>query len=175
MSIRRAISTVLLSGSVVAAGLAQGSPALNVKLGLWEMAMDSATAGAAMPPGVDLSKLTPEQQAMMAQAMRGRGVTMGPGGVTIKTCLTKEGLASGQIKANRQGQDCKDKITKSTATTLDITETCTSNSQPPVVTTSQVHVEALSQTSVKITHTQEGQPATTMTGKWLAADCGDIK
>jgi len=175
MSIRRAISTVLLSGSVVAAGLAQGSPALNVKLGLWELAMDSATSGAAMPPGVDLSKLTPEQQAMMAQAMRGRGVTMGPGGVTIKTCMTKEKIANGQIKANRPGQDCKQKVNKSTATMLDITETCTSDAQPPVVTTSDIHIEALSPTSVKITATQQGQPPVTMTGKWLAADCGDIK
>src|SRR5436190_422367 len=125
MNIRRAISTVLLSGSLVAAGFAQGSPLLNVKLGLWELAIDAASGGG-VPPGIDLSKLTPEQQAMMAQAMRGRGVTMGPGGVAVKTCLTKEGLANGQIKANRQGQDCKDKVNKSSATTLDITETCTS-------------------------------------------------
>jgi hypothetical protein len=174
MNIRRAISTVLLSASVVAAGLAQGSPALDIKFGLWELAIDMGASGG-MPPGVDVSKMTPEQQAMMAQAMRGRGMAPG-GGMAIKMCMTKEKLANGQVRQSRPGQECKDKVNKSTSTTLDITETCTSNSQPPVVTTSDLHVEAISPTSVKMTAKASDQPMiVNMTGKWLAAECGDIK
>jgi hypothetical protein len=174
MSIRRAISIVLLSGSVAAAALAQGSPALNIKFGLWELAVDMGGPGG-LPPGIDLSKMTPEQQAAMAQAMRGRGMTPGAG-MAVKMCMTKEKLANGQMRQNRPGQDCKDKVNKSTATTLDITETCTSSTQPPDVTTSVLHVEAPSPTSVKITAQQTGQPMiVNMTGKWVAAECGDIK
>jgi hypothetical protein len=173
MSIRRAISTVLLCGSMAAAAFAQSSPALNIKFGLWEMAIDMPGG---MPPGIDLSKMTPEQQAAMAQAMRGRGMTPGAG-MAVKVCMTKEKLANGQMRQNRPGQDCKDKVNKSTATTLDITETCTSSTQPPVVTTSELHVEAVSPTSVKMTAQQTGsQPmVVNMTGKWVAAECGDIK
>jgi hypothetical protein len=174
MSIRRAFSILLLSGSMAAAALAQGSPALNIKFGLWELAIDMGGTGG-LPPGVDLSTMTPEQQAAMAQAMRGRGMTPG-GGMAVKMCMTKEKLANGQMRQSRPGQDCKDKVNKSTATTLDITETCTSSTQPPVVTTSELHVEAPSPTSVKITAQQTGQPMiVNMTGKWVAAECGDIK
>jgi hypothetical protein len=175
MSIRRAISIVLLSGSVAAAALAQGSPALNIKFGLWELAVDMGGPGG-LPPGIDLSKMTPEQQAAMAQAMRGRGMTPGAG-MAVKMCMTKEKLANGQMRQNRPGQDCKDKVNKSTTTTLDITETCTSTTQPPVVTTSELHVEAVSPTNVKMTAQQTGsQPmVVNMTGKWVAAECGDIK
>jgi len=174
MSIRRAISTVLLSGSVAVAALAQGSPALNIKFGLWELAIDTGATGG-LPPGIDLSKMTPEQQAAMAQAMRGRGMAPG-GGMAIKTCMTKEKLDKGQMRQNRLGQDCKDKVNKSTSTTLDITETCTSATQPPVVTTSELHIEAVTPTSLKMTAQTIGQPmVVNMTGKWIAAECGDVK
>jgi hypothetical protein len=171
MSIRRAISTLLLSGSVAAAAFAQSAPALNIKMGLWELAIDMSGA---LPPGIDLSKMTPEQQAAMAQAMRGRG--MAPGGGGFKMCMTKEKLANGQMAQSRPGQECKDKVTRSTTTTLDITETCTSSTQPPVVTTSELHVEAISPTSVKMTAQETGKPMiVNMTGRWLAAECGDVK
>ena len=117
MNIRRAISTLLLSGSVVAAALAQVTPALNIKFGLWELSIDMGGA-AGMPPGVDLSKMTPEQQAAMAQAMRGRGMTPG-GGMAVKSCMTKEKLDKGQMRQSRPGQECTDKVNKSTATTLE--------------------------------------------------------
>ena len=163
-----------MAHSLLAVALATGlagyvagqSPELNVKLGLWEMTMTVDM------PAMDTSKMTPEQQAQIAAMMRGRA---GMAAVVTKSCITKEKLADHKYAEDRPGQTCKRTVTKATPTTLDITQVCTG----AMASTSDMHLEALSTTSIKITATQTsgrgGQAIATMTGKWVGADCGDIK
>lgn len=178
-SVRRSISTLLLCGAVGTAALAQGSPMLNIKLGLWEMTTTMSLAGGA-PPSIDTSKMTAEQQAMVAGMMQSKGMAMPP--TVAKNCMTKEKLAEHKFMTDRPGQKCQQEVTKSTPATLDMTQNCTIE-QPPGQTHSEIHVEAPSQTSLKITgnltSTAIGRGSQTMsvsaTGKWLSADCGDVK
>jgi hypothetical protein len=148
------------------------TPTPNVRLGLWEMSM-TVDMGGAMS-GIDMSKMTPEQQAMAGAMMRGRG--MAP--MQMKTCMTAEKLAKAGVVPDRPGQTCTSKVLKSSATTLDYIQTCT-GSMP---STSEMHVEAASPTSItvtgKTTTTMRGQAQTatlSMTGKWVGQACGDVK
>jgi Protein of unknown function (DUF3617) len=154
--------------------LAAQTPTLNVKLGLWEMTMTMDMSG--MMAGMDMSKMTPEQQAAMASMMRGRGGAMPA--IQMKTCMTPEKVSRGAVAPDRPGTTCTSKIVKATATAMDYSETCTG--QMP--STSEMHVEATSPTSVKLTGktttTMRGQPQTatvTIVGTWLADACGDVK
>ena len=84
--------SLALGCAVALSGLALAqTPNLDLKVGLWEMTMN-IDMGAA-PPGMDTSKMTPEQQAQIAAMMRGRGAGGGMPATTIKNCLTKEKLA----------------------------------------------------------------------------------
>jgi hypothetical protein len=161
------IAITLAAGA--AGSVAAQSPELNVKLGLWEMTMNFDMPGA--PPGMDTSKMTPEQIAQVQAMMRGRA--MAPS--TVKTCMTKEKLADHKYTSDRAGQTCKQTVTKSTATALDVTQVCTGTQ----ATTSDMHIEALSPTSIKIVNKMtsgRGGPMTaTINGKWIGADCGDVK
>jgi len=154
--------------------LAAQKPTLNVKLGLWDMSMTIDMSG--MMAGVDMSKMTPEQQAAMASMMRGRGGTMPA--IQTKTCMTQEKLDQGAVAPERPGTTCTTKIVKATSTSMDYSQTCTGQ----VPSTSEMHVEATSPTSVKLTGktttAMRGQPQTatvTIVGTWLADACGDVK
>jgi hypothetical protein len=161
-----------LAVAVCSAALVAQAPALNVKLGLWETTVTTKIGGDV--PGMDMSKLTPEQQAQMQQAMK---QFMGSHTVTNKTCLTKDQLD----KANFLGKDepnCKTTISKNTSTVMEGHQVCTGDDARTV----DLHFEAASPTSVngtfKSTATSQGKTMNvdgTITGRWLGADCGNIK
>jgi hypothetical protein len=164
-----AVATLSLSLSAVA--LAQ-APVLDVKMGLWEIS-STMNLGGEMP-GMDTSKMTPEQKAQMAAAMKSM---MGAHTTTQKTCVTREKFDRSSFMMENQA-NCKQAVTTNTKSTLDAKVVCTGDR--PV--TMQMHVDALSSTAfkgtVKSANTEQGKTMTvdgTMTGKWLGADCGDVK
>src|SRR5437868_5425364 len=95
-----AISTVLLPVVLAAAD----TPALNVRLGLWETT-STTNVGGQMP--IDTSKMTPEQKARMEAAMRGM---LGKHTNTTTSCLTKERLERGTFTDEQDRPDCKTTI-----------------------------------------------------------------
>ena len=169
----------LALGLVVTAVLAAQTSTTNVKLGLWEMTVDIGM-GAAMR-GVDMSGMSDAEKAQLAAIMRGRGMSMpGAGPMSLKTCMTADKLARGRMAPERPGQECTSKIVKSSATAMDYTEVCTGTP----ATTSEMHLEASSPTSIRMTGKTttttrgRGQPevtSITITGKWVADACGDVK
>jgi uncharacterized protein DUF3617 len=169
-AVSRWFAGALLSLVVTTVILAQ-APALDLKMGLWEVTMNTDIAG--QMPAIDASKMTPEQQARieaMRQALVGAKVT--------KTCITKEKLNRSNFLTNDQPEDCKKTIATNTRTTLDMSLVCTGAQSG----TRQIHLEAPSSTNingtVKSSTTQQGRNMTVnfaMAGKWLGADCGDIK
>jgi Protein of unknown function (DUF3617) len=148
------------------------APALDVRTGLWEIASTATTAGS--PPGIDVSKMTPEQKARMEAAMKAR---QGPH--LAKTCITKEKLAKSPfLTQDESDANCTTTLTTNTRAALDGTKTCTGDRAMTV----HIHVDALSPTSIKgtfkISRDGQGRNMTTdfaMDGKWLAAACGDVK
>jgi len=176
VNVRRIVTTLALSVAMAGGLLAQASPMLNVKLGLWEMTSTIDMSGAM--GGVDTSKMTPDQQAMIAGMMRG---SMAP--TVTKQCMTKEKVSEANFDKPRPGETCTHKVTKSSATVTDVTENCKGDSGD--TSTAEMHIEATSSTTVKITGKSTGTmgsrgrgPSTvtfTINGKWLATDCGDVK
>ena len=149
-------------------GPAAQGPDLNLKLGLWEMSVGVDLAST----GVDLSKLPADQRAQMESIMRG-GLVMAPMGV--KQCMTKEKLATHSYTVDKNGLSCKQTVIKATPTMVDLTQVCTG----PQGYTNNVHIEAPTPTGMTITNKLSGGPngstSTTTIGKWIAADCGDVK
>jgi hypothetical protein len=162
-----------LSVSLAAAVAAQ-APALDVKMGLWEMTNVSTVSG--QMPTIDTSKMSPEQRARFEEAMKKRGT---PRTTVTKSCLTKEKFErSAFMMEDQPGRTCKQSILTNTRSRLDATLTCTG--EHPV--TGQIHVDALSPTNVKISVTSASAMPDgamninmTMTGKWIGADCGNEK
>lgn len=158
----------------MAASLVAQVPALDVKMGLWEMSSTTEMSG--QMPQMDTSKMTPEQKAQMEAAMKGM---MGAHTNVTKSCMTREKFEKQSfMNSDRPGQNCKQTINTNTRTTLDSTITCSGEH----TMTGQMHIEALSPTSVKavfksVNAARGGNMNVnlTMTGKWLGADCGDVK
>ena len=168
----RSLATALLCASLTAVLLAQ-APALNVKMGLWEITTTAKVGG--QPPAIDTSKMTPERKAQMEAAMQ---KMMGDRSSVAKTCVTREKFEKSNFLGSNDDPGCKRTITTNTATALDGTEVCTGER----ARTMHMHIEALSSTSWKgttnITTTRNGRTTTvdgTLTAKWLGADCGDQK
>ncbi len=86
ISFRRPATSFVLALSLGAVVLGQqpAAPALDIRMGLWEVTNTIDFGGGI--PGVDMSKMTPEQQARMGAAMRG----MQPKPTTTKSCMTRE-------------------------------------------------------------------------------------
>jgi uncharacterized protein DUF3617 len=164
--------SVALAASM-AAVLAAQVPALDVKYGLWEMTT-ATTIGGQMPQ-VDTSRMTPEQKAKIDEAMK---QMMGTHNDVSKACITKEKVEKSVFMMGDEGKNCVQKITTNTRTTLDASVSCTGQQ----AMTGQMHIEALSPTSLRGTVKSSGAAAGSamtatiaVTGKWLAADCGDVK
>ena len=170
----RWLGSVVLSMATSAALVAQ-APALNVKLGLWEITSASKVGG--QIPAFDTSKMTPEQKARMEAAMQ---KVMGEHSTVVTSCMTKEKFENSHFfeTPDESGSTCKRTITTNTATMLDGSEVCTGEH----ARTLHMHMEALSSTNwqgnVKMSTTENGRTTTvtsTITAKWLGADCGNRK
>ena len=158
----------------MAATLVAQAPALDVKYGLWEMSNVTNLGG--QMPQVDTSRMTPEQKAKMDEAMK---QMMGTHTNVTKSCITKEKVEKSVfMMPDQPGTTCSQKITTNTKTTLEASLSCTGQN----AMTGQMHIDALSPTSIKGTIKSSGamqggaMTATiNMAGKWLSADCGDVK
>jgi len=174
MSTRSHWIAIALSTAVIPVVLAAAdTPALNVRLGLWETTSTTNVGG--HMPAVDTSKLTPEQKARMDAMMK---QMMGSHTNTTRSCLTRERLERGTLTDEQNQPGCKTTITKNTSTTLEANEVCTGENARTI----QLHFDAPSPTNVtgtfKSSGGARGQMMTvdgTITGHWVSADCGDTK
>lgn len=168
----RPISTAVMVAGLTAALLAQGAPKINVKLGLWEITTTVTLSGDAP---VDTSNMPPDQAARMKAVM---GAMMGPHTNTSKSCLTQEKFNQGLLSDNK---NCKSTIVTNTSAALDVQMDCAGPSGQGTMSI-LVHFEAPTPDTVKGSFkgtsamgTQKMTSNGTTTGKWLGADCGDIK
>ena len=145
-----------------------------IKPGLWQIQMERDTNGRKRPDMSEgLRNVPPERRAEIEASLKQRGIE--GNGNTVKVCQTREMLD--QSKFDNPVPDCK--------TTY---STRTNNSWKAHTSCSQNHLESDSEITFtgsesyisKTTSTlqSEGQTTTThmtKTGKWLSADCGDVK
>ena len=172
-------SNVLRAASVLmlcSAGLAaQAQPVPPIKPGLWQVSVQRAVDGQATPsPGDRLKNMSPEMRAKVEAGMKARGMELGAGG-DMKVCHTKESLAQGAW--NRQGSSCKTDVKTRSAASWTWHTSCT---QPlmeidgeTLFTNAENYIVKTSSTMTMGGQARSSQ--STITAKWLGADCGDVK
>lgn len=162
---------IALSLGALLVGQSLARPLLDVRMGLWEVTSTTEMGGV---PGVDTSKMPPQQQAQIAAAMKG---AMGKPSV-LKSCMTREKFVTERTPVDQPGTTCSHTVQTNTAKVLENTMICTGERPSKSVS----RTEALSPTAFTGTVTstsaspgREMSVTIKMTGKWLGADCGTVK
>ena len=171
----------VLAAVALAAGTAFAQP--QMKPGLWEITnkMQSASAQTEQQMAQmqqQMANMPPEQRKMVEEMMAKRGIKLGAGGaggMQVKVCMTKEMVERREMPTNRG--ECKTTQQTMSGNTMKVAFTCVN---PPSSGEGQFTYSSPEAYSMKMTvNTQvQGKPETMNmegSGKWLGADCGDIK
>jgi hypothetical protein len=167
---------------VAAATLPAGAQSL--KPGLWEITNKMQSGSGQMENAMSqmqkqMASMPPDQRKMIEAQMAKSGVKMdqaGPaGGMSLQICMTREMAERNEVPA-QQG-DCKTTAQSRVGNTMKMAFACSS---PPSSGEGQVTFNGSEGYTSRMTvNTQvQGKPEKmTMegTGKWLAADCGNVK
>jgi hypothetical protein len=154
------------------------NPKLDVKPGLWEITYSGSSSGQMpLPPDV-ANNLTPEQRKRIEAAQQAQLERMKQPHTT-QMCLTPEQVAEGFKIGPGSQPGCQDTVVSSTANAMHLREECTSTNPPRSV---DVNYDAPDRQTVNSTlHVVVGSGPQAMTmdrtmhGKWLSADCGNVK
>lgn len=171
----------LIAAALVA--FASTAGAQTLKPGLWEITNKMQTGSGQMEQQMaqmqqQMANMPPDQRKMMEEMMAQRGMKMGaggPGGTSMKMCMTKEMVERNEIPA-QQG-DCKTTQQSRSGNTMKMAFTCTN---PP--SSGEGHVTFTSSEAysmkMQVNTTMQGKPEKIHmdgSGKWLGADCGSVK
>ena len=172
---------IVITAALLIAGTAFAQS--QMKPGLWEITHRTQTSSGHMEQQMaqmqqQMANMPPEQRKMVEEMMAKRGMKLGAGGangMSMKMCVTKEMAERNEMPAQERG-DCKKNVQRS-GNTVKMSFTCTN---PPSSGEGQYTFASPESYSMKmVVHTQvQGKPETMNmegSGKWLAADCGDIK
>ena len=149
--------------------------------GLWEhsfkmKSQDAETDKAMADMQKQMAAMPPEQRKQIEQMMASRGMSMGAQGTTVKVCVTKEDVARKAEPQFREG--CTQQVVQRTANSMKVKFECT-KPQPMSGEGEMSFISDKAYTGKSTMTSQANGKAQQMTmemaGKWLAADCGDVK
>jgi hypothetical protein len=173
----------VLSGAIVLACAALPAGAQTMKPGLWELSNTVSSGDGQMQSAMaemqkQLASMPPEQRKAMQQMMERNGVQMniGAGGaLTTRMCMTKEMIQRKEFPVHEG--DCKQKVTPMGANKMKVAFSCT---KPPASGEGEMTLD--SDTSYRarmhIRGSEGGEQRVMdmdVTGKWLGADCGNLR
>ncbi len=172
-------------GAVVLMSVLGASSAWAVKLdmapGLWDMGYTMKSQSGDVEKALELARqqlagLPPEQRKMMEDMLAKQGVALGEDANSVKLCITQEQLDKGQLP--QQDSNCSQSITESGKNTYQISLECKGN--PPTSGTGTITFsDAKNYTGTFVMNASPaGKPdvmTIQQTGKWLSADCGNIR
>lgn len=166
--------------------------AQKVTPGLWEytatMKAQGAQVDAAMARMQErMARMPPDKRQQMEQMMAARGISMGAGGpagvmtgaqpIVVKTCITPEQAARDEVA--HQDADCKQVSQQRVGKTLKFKFACTGERQAKGEGEYTFESDkAVKGHVVMDSVSKKGEPMhmeMTHSGRWLAADCGDIQ
>ena len=163
--------------------LATGASAQSTKPGLWEINTKMQSASGEMEKAManmekQMAGMPPEQRKQMQDMMAKQGVSMGSagGGMSMKTCLTREMAERNELPQQQRG-DCKTTQSPRSGNTMKFSYVCT---QPPssgegVMTFSGDTAYTMKMNTTSTVKGKPEQMSMDASGKWLSADCGNIK
>ena len=149
-----------------------------MKAGLWQVHIERQENGQDMPDPSErmrerMKTMTPEQRQRIEEMMKKQGVAPGAGGVT-KLCYSQKMVERGDWSDQ---SSCKTAYSSRTATSWKWHSSCPAAGYEGDGEASFSDPEHFTVTSSGVS-TIEGKERTTKftrTGKWLGADCGDLK
>ena len=158
--------------------------AQTLKPGLWEVTNRMQGGSGQMQNAMSemqkqMASMPPEQRKMIEEQMAKSGVRMGSagpaGGMSVQVCMTREMVEKNEMPS-QQG-DCKTTAQSRAGNTMKMAFACTN---PPSSGDGQITFNGPESYSSKMNvSTQvDGKPEKVSmegSGKWLAADCGNIK
>jgi hypothetical protein len=175
--------TILLASLCATLGAALPAAAQTMKPGLWalsnKMTSNDPALGQAMSAMQEhMANMSPEQRQQMQSMMQQHGMQLdiGAGGaLQTKICMTRE-MAERKEFPVQQG-DCRQTFTQQSPTRGHIAFTCT---KPRVSGEGDVTADndKSYRAHMKIRREEEGRNQVVdmdVTGKWLGADCGNIR
>jgi Protein of unknown function (DUF3617) len=171
-------SLIIAGALVLAAVSAQTQTAPRIKPGLWQIQVEREEDGKKMPDASErmrehMKSMTPERRKQFEESMKARGVDLGAGGA-VKLCYSQKMLEN---HAWADQGTCKVDYTNRSATSWKWHASCPElhyqgdgeasfpDPQSFVVKSSGVSTNGSKNLSMN----------STRTGKWLSADCGDVK
>lgn len=172
---------------ILLAGAAEAS-AQTMKPGLWEITNQVQSGGKDMSAAMErmqkqMAAMQPEQRKMMQDMLAKQGVQMGAsggasgggsrgGGMSVKICVTPEMVARNEIGPKQQG-NCTHTNSPRVGGTMKYSFQCT---QPPSSGQGEVTFSSPEAYAMKMAVTSAERKMEMQTnGKWLDANCGDIK
>ena len=169
--------------AVIAAAVLPAA-AQTLKPGLWELTNKMQGGSGQMQDSMaqmqkQIASMPPEQRKMMEEQMAKSGVKMGSagpaGGMSVRICMTREMVEKNELPA--QPGDCKTTAQSRSGNTMKMAFAC---SNPPSSGDGQVTFtspEAYSSRMAINTQVEGKVEKVNMesTGKWLGADCGNLK
>ena len=172
-----------VSIAVILLASATGASAQNMKPGLWEITNNVQGGGKDLTVAMErmqkqMASMSPEQRKMVQDMMAKQGVQMGAGGaagvggISIKMCLTPEMVERNEVAPKQHG-DCTHTASPRVGNTMKYSFQCAkpvSSGQGEVTFTSpEAYSMKMSMTGAERTMDMQ------TSGKWLGANCGDVK
>lgn len=177
------MKTIIVAAAVCACIVVSGSAFSQTRMrpGLWEHSFTMKSQSGQMEQAMkdmqqQMASMPPEQRKMMEKMMAQQGMSMGAQGRSVRMCITKEQAERDEVP--QQEGNCKQQVLQRTANTMKVKFSCTGN--PPASGESEVTFASPTAYTGKsiVNTTVDGKPermTMDQSGKWLAADCGNIK
>jgi hypothetical protein len=149
-------------------------PTPPIKPGLWQVQMEREVNGQKMPDMSErLKNMPPEKRAQFEAMMKQHGVGMGGG--PNQVCYTRE-LLEHSPWADIQ-TDCKPTFSSRTSSSWKWHTSCPKSGYEADGEAVFINSEnyTVKSTSVSKIGDKVRNSSATMTGKWVSADCGDVK
>lgn len=176
---KQVIAAALVCVSICASATALAQT--KMRPGLWEHNFTMKSQSGQMEQAMSemqkhLASMPPEQRKQMEQMMAQQGMSMGANGRSVRMCITKEQAERDEVP--QQDGNCKQQVVQRSANTIKVKFTCTGN--PPASGESEVTFAGPTAYTGKsvVDTTVDGKPdrmTMEQRGKWISADCGNIK
>lgn len=175
------LTLALLFAGLAAAQFSTLAHAQQMKPGLWEFKqtpqLDPARKAQMEQAQKAMESMPPERRQMMEQMMAKNGISMNMAGgvITVKTCVTKEQAERNMAPVNQHGNCTQD--VKRSGSTIQTHFVCTDPASEGEAVVTLRGNEGFTN-DVTIRHQRQGKTETTKVsgeGRWLGADCGDVK
>lgn len=173
-----------LPPALLAAALAFAVPALHAQTqaaGLWEHSFTLKSQGGELEKAMaDMQKqfaaMPPEQRKQIEQMMASRGVNIGAQATTLKACTSKE--EASRAADPKLAGDCTQNTMQRSGNTMKFSFECTkpqrTSGEGEVTFTGDKAYTGKSSMTTNVNGKPQQVHAETA-GKWLSADCGEVK